>query len=240
MGLKESGLRGSLRNVSVGIDAIPDSLKHQYTAEEFGDPWTDNIGEEDMAVSGLSKSNDLVEGDGMNDFGEADLESWFKQDTWGMAVTIEANDLDHWLGGAENDFDDVYRWRSNDGRPEVFFRTQVEGTQIDSVVRADTVIEGTGDVHLLVINRTGNSASDLEWYVDDMEDENEEAVVETDDGDFSGDDFGDLGMFAFYARDQQGTAENFSEMGAGIWEFNNEPYSEEERQDLLDRRNELS
>ena len=24
MGLKESGLRGSLRNVSVGIDAIPD------------------------------------------------------------------------------------------------------------------------------------------------------------------------------------------------------------------------
>ena len=32
MGLKESGLRGSLRNVSVGIDAIPDSAVAHYDA----------------------------------------------------------------------------------------------------------------------------------------------------------------------------------------------------------------
>ena len=32
MGLKESGLRGSLRNVSVGIDAIPDSDLTQYSS----------------------------------------------------------------------------------------------------------------------------------------------------------------------------------------------------------------
>ena len=35
MGLKESGLRGSLRNVSVGIDAIPDS--DVYLHDDFGD-----------------------------------------------------------------------------------------------------------------------------------------------------------------------------------------------------------
>ena len=34
MGLKESGLRGSLRNVSVGIDAIPDSVVSRYNADE--------------------------------------------------------------------------------------------------------------------------------------------------------------------------------------------------------------
>ena len=35
MGLKESGLRGSLRNVSVGIDAIPDSVVDNF--EDFPD-----------------------------------------------------------------------------------------------------------------------------------------------------------------------------------------------------------
>ena len=35
MGLKESGLRGSLRNVSVGIDAIPDS--DVYLHDDWGD-----------------------------------------------------------------------------------------------------------------------------------------------------------------------------------------------------------
>ena len=35
MGLKESGLRGSLRNVSVGIDAIPDS--DIYLQDDWGD-----------------------------------------------------------------------------------------------------------------------------------------------------------------------------------------------------------
>ena len=34
MGLKESGLRGSLRNVSVGIDAIPDGVVSYYDPKE--------------------------------------------------------------------------------------------------------------------------------------------------------------------------------------------------------------
>ena len=41
MGLKESGLRGSLRNVSVGIDAIPDSVVAQFDATE--EPSTGSI-----------------------------------------------------------------------------------------------------------------------------------------------------------------------------------------------------
>ena len=55
MGLKESGLRGSLRNVSVGIDAIPDSAIAQYdaTQESYADgesfsTITDQIGGADM------------------------------------------------------------------------------------------------------------------------------------------------------------------------------------------------
>ena len=55
MGLKESGLRGSLRNVSVGIDAIPDDAIAQYdaTQESYADgesfsTITDQIGDADM------------------------------------------------------------------------------------------------------------------------------------------------------------------------------------------------
>ena len=45
MGLKESGLRGSLRNVSVGIDAIPDSgdLHIRYSAKEIDASEDDTI-----------------------------------------------------------------------------------------------------------------------------------------------------------------------------------------------------
>ena len=55
MGLKESGLRGSLRNVSVGIDAIPDvGLDHFYYAPSLTsvDPWTDEKGSIDLSANG--------------------------------------------------------------------------------------------------------------------------------------------------------------------------------------------
>ena len=42
MGLKESGLRGSLRNVSVGIDAIPDDLTDRWIADEGDGEWLAN------------------------------------------------------------------------------------------------------------------------------------------------------------------------------------------------------
>ena len=55
MGLKESGLRGSLRNVSVGIDAIPDTAVAHYdaTAENTGSltTITDQIGSFNLSGS---------------------------------------------------------------------------------------------------------------------------------------------------------------------------------------------
>ena len=55
MGLKESGLRGSLRNVSVGMGAIPDSAIHQYPTDEgSGTTLGDNVGSADGTISGAS------------------------------------------------------------------------------------------------------------------------------------------------------------------------------------------
>ena len=81
MGLKESGLRGSLRNVSVGIDAIPDTLGNRWSASEQEvsdgesvDPFADSVGEFDLtAVASPTLAVDSVNGstavalDGSND-----------------------------------------------------------------------------------------------------------------------------------------------------------------------------
>ena len=52
MGLKESGLRGSLRNVSVGIDAIPDIEGYLYNEGDLEEFWEvgfiSDISEDDL------------------------------------------------------------------------------------------------------------------------------------------------------------------------------------------------
>ena len=83
MGLKESGLRGSLRNVSVGIDAIPDSAIAQYdaTQESFNDgdsvsTFADQIGTVGDLTAGTAPTykTDIINGnavvrfDGVDDF----------------------------------------------------------------------------------------------------------------------------------------------------------------------------
>ena len=51
MGLKESGLRGSLRNVSVGIDAIPDSVTDHWTSSGSGDYMINGVGDVDIDIT---------------------------------------------------------------------------------------------------------------------------------------------------------------------------------------------
>ena len=76
MGLKESGLRGSLRNVSVGIDAIPDSGgSHQWNHDEGeGTTLSDAIGGLDGAIngatwtSGAGTEDVYLDYDGTDDF----------------------------------------------------------------------------------------------------------------------------------------------------------------------------
>ena len=76
MGLKEPGLRGSLRNVSVGIDAIPDSVETQYEYEDDSDSAVaiDSIGSNDADINGPTYDSDAARGsfallhDGEGDF----------------------------------------------------------------------------------------------------------------------------------------------------------------------------
>ena len=54
MGLKESGLRGSLRNVSVGIDAIPDSAVLRYDPSQLSLTDGDNVATRTDQISAIN------------------------------------------------------------------------------------------------------------------------------------------------------------------------------------------
>ena len=78
MGLKESGLRGSLRNVSVGIDAIPDSaVFHQPWTEGSGTTAEDVIGSNDGTITTTDQwvSNSSFEGGFGLEFGDVEEDS---------------------------------------------------------------------------------------------------------------------------------------------------------------------
>ena len=63
MGLKESGVRGSLRNVST-VSAIPDSVENQYFSTDTAqaDPWDDMVGNNDLPAVG----SPTIQSDGLN------------------------------------------------------------------------------------------------------------------------------------------------------------------------------
>ena len=64
MGLKESGLRGSLRNVSVGIDAIPDSVVSRWQFNDDSDTSIaiDSEGANDGDITGATYTTNAIEG----------------------------------------------------------------------------------------------------------------------------------------------------------------------------------
>ena len=115
MGLKESGLRGSLRNVSVGIDAIPDgSLYYFGSSYESGDDiWLDQNDRVDMSLTGDETATDVngdeaVRFDGDSDHGIIELPSDFEgQDlnevSIEIAVAFEHTSTDFMFGVANRD-----------------------------------------------------------------------------------------------------------------------------------------
>ena len=127
MGLKESGLRGSLRNVSVGIDAIPDSDIYQYDASDKTDvdPWVADVGDDALAVGAPTVITDeigdknVVDYDGVDDAHETQHTSDNSQDqTYYLVVNVkedpggdflsifgaQSDDNRHWIAAQDSGF----------------------------------------------------------------------------------------------------------------------------------------
>ena len=220
MGLKESGLRGSLRNVSVGIDAIPDSeadekLLHRWVLDDVNDSVEDSIGDQDGTVSNVSSiEGDFAGGaaaDGSSnaeiDIGE--IQNWIGDLTDGggsIAFTVD-NLTDgetqyRLLGDASGSSDAYVRLNTdedNDNQEDgnlVFFLRDEAGD--DLTVGFDNVNIADGDPHRIVINVIDPAANDIEAYADQVDD----TAIGRSDGP---NDFSDISNFKLF---QWGGVEN--------------------------------
>ena len=101
MGLKEAGLRGSLRSLSTDVTIIPDSgLLHSWTVSDTTGPIIDQEGTKDLSVVGGSfdettaawKDGVAFEADGTDDRAEADstiVQDSFTVCQWVYPRTLE-------------------------------------------------------------------------------------------------------------------------------------------------------
>jgi len=94
-----------------------------------------------------------------------------------------------------------------------------------------------GNVHLVVINKTGNSAGDINIYVDDMS-STVSTTVRTNQA-FDHTNYSPSTDFGFHARRGGGTTDQYKALDSGIFEFNTDTYSQSERDDLKKRRPEV-
>ena len=154
MGLKESGLRGSLRNVSVGIDAIPDSGDYQwYVDEAEGTTINPEIGDVTWSIEGGSwESESGAVGDYYVSLDSADEVVMDSDVTLSNQLTIFG-----WMRG-QFDFSDEFNetilqnldfaddgWAmasEGDGVPELGFSNQESGSSSATVRNVGWVDNG--------------------------------------------------------------------------------------------------
>ena len=239
MGLKESGLRGSLRNVSVGIDAIPDSVVYQWRREDFADPWPANVSDVDMTVNGLSTTNGFVTGDGTDDHGLADGPQTLPNNNpdIGLAFTFRTSDVDdiHPVFAVEDGTERFAVWlgRRTNGAINLEFH---DGNDDRYEVETDLTFDD-GDAHAVILNKPDDNPSNLDIFVDDMENA-VDITVQSDSG-YDSSELSlneDLGFFTF---NSSGNIRDESDTDVGIFEFNDEVFSESERKEFVSRRDEV-
>ena len=184
MGLKEPGLRGSLRNVSVRIGAIPDSEADQKLAHRWllgDDDGALDVSDSEGGADGTNNGVSPVEGDYADGVaGEGDGSSYIETSSLGsfggdmtndfaIALTIETTDNGCYFLGHENDD----RTRLTVGIGEFVSDDRLEFYIQDSDTNSERVESDSqfndGSKHRVVFNKTGNSASDFEIWVDQSE-----------------------------------------------------------------------
>ena len=199
MGLKEPGLRGSLRNVSVGIDAIPDSAIHQWAFDEgSGSTATDSAGDNDLSISGASWVSNGFEGgfaldfDGTDDNATGSFISQLTGDNeFSFAFTV---DLDNSSKGSEGTTEQVIYNADEDGSFENTFTCSVGNDSSDAfefesrdsngdiAFRSGIDVSGESGLARLTITHDGSGNSTVYLNGSEVTDQNLNGNVENDSG----------------------------------------------------------
>lgn len=226
------------------IDVIPDSVAYQYPVSTFGSStWGDDVGSADMSVNGMSASTfdngeDSVSGDGSDDYGLADgPQNILQNKSCGVAFTFARTSTGGSYFGSDIASASGPRFWVYDPQDAGGFDVHFADDNENNI---SVVTDGSfndGNIHAVVINKTGNSASDIEIYVDDMS--SPVPISTNSDQSFDHNSYSNSDDCAFFANNEAGTIEKYMEMEAGIFEFNTDAYSQSERDGFVDRRPEV-
>jgi hypothetical protein len=201
-----------------------------------------------MSIDGVSNttvgSNNApaASADGVDDVGSvpdlaaltpADLPS---NETFGIAFTFKTTSTrngTHFFGGEgsggrftleDNKFGD-----SSNGEPFL----GLEDSNNGSIFVQTKASFASGNLNLCVINKNGNDASQVNFYINDMSTAKPKRI----DGNsgFDHTAYNYSARFNFFAERASGTTQNFREYDSSLFEFNSEPYSQQDRLGLKQR-----
>jgi len=240
-------MSGFLSAGIVGGPDIPDSVVYQVQAEDFATPWPFSVGGVDMSVSGLTATTfgngeNAVSGDGIDDYGHVAGPQTLPQNRgFGLATTV-AFSVDsggeYLLGSEDSTSGEQFFFRSGTIGPQGSIEFNVrDSTGAKIAVYTDNTYDD-GSLEPIIINKTGNTASDIQIYVGDMS-----APVSTTTGvdnvfdhtAYSNSE--DMGFWdLFFNGSNFGS---YIDADVGVIEFNSGPYSESEREKFVSRRPEV-
>jgi hypothetical protein len=223
----------------------PDSVVHQYRGENFTtSTWTDSVGNSNISINGASAStlngDRAASSDGVDDFGVADgPQTLPENESFGVVMVINSSDQTDATAvfDSKDPSDDQFSVADNDffdgSAGELIFRIRESGNAL--VVETDDVVYD-GNTHLICINKNGDDATQINIYVDDMTSPTSVTVHNNISG-FNSANYSNTADMGFFANNNlaSGAIEGHKAINATFIEFNEQPYSQQDRLDLKQR-----
>jgi hypothetical protein len=225
-------------------------VKHQYTGDNFTTTtWPDNISNVDISIQGASSGAIGGESgssmDGVDDFGQSPSgpESLPTNPEFAFATTLQYDDSQN-----NSIFNTIYTLDQSASQQDRFTVTISQdgkdiGLLTDDGNEKRLFVEtnlstslGDGNPRLIVIQKNGDTASDISFYIDDMTTKAPVNIVTNESFDSSNFSPGNTSNFYF---GRQFLGDRFFNGNCGLLEFNTSIYTQQERQDLEVRRPEV-
>jgi hypothetical protein len=230
------------------LSVVPDSVVHQYLGRNFTtSTWTDTAPsgpQADMSINGVSAStlngDRSASADGVDDFGLADgPQDLPEQETFGVAMVINSSDQNDVstvfasLDGQNNfpafQVDDSDAFDANTGELRVAVKDNNDNQL--NVETASKIFDG--QTRLIVINKTADTASGINIYVGDMT--TQAAVNVNRAQSFDHTNYTNDTQMGFFTINKLGRQLGFKALDLPFIEFNEKPYSQQDRLDLKQR-----
>lgn len=255
-GIYEFDINGQNLKIKV-IDSNkrPDTLLYQY---DMISDWSqgettvvDNISSSDMSLSGdfqdsIIGSQTGIKGDGTDDYGLVDNTDIGTYDKFGFATTFNwPSSMTGALLGVSDDGNGDNRVQigmgmggqggyTNSGQ----INLEVSDSNSNRIAKKTSGTFDNGNTYAMIINKNGNSVSDISFYIDDMSSE-VSTTNEFNNSSYNPSNFNQSREIAYFARRNGTSIDNKFSGTIGVFEFNSSPYTEEERLDFIQRRSEV-